>query len=112
MDPNSSPAAAPLAPDPPVPVARPRRLFLFESGWQVALKLGTEREFCFMMAPGQNYYHRLLDGEICLVRDDEKLCLACAERRGLIAYEPRTLRESITLPVHHFEPELEAEPPA
>jgi hypothetical protein len=72
----------------------PRRLFLFEGGWRVELKVGSEREFCYITAPGQDYYHRLLDGEIYLVRQDEKLCLACAERRGVLAYEPRTLRES------------------
>jgi hypothetical protein len=69
----------------------PRRVFLFEPGWRIELKLGSEREFCYVMAPGQEYYHRLLDGEIYLVRGDERLCLACAERRGLLSFEPRTL---------------------
>ena len=56
-----------------------------------------------MMAPGQDYYHRLLDGEIYLVRDDEKLCLACAERRGLLSYRAlwrRPLRPQ-PFPVQH-----------
>ena len=48
-----------------------------------------------MMAPGQDYYHRLLDGEVYLFKADEKLCLACAERRGLLAYDPKGLREPI-----------------
>jgi hypothetical protein len=51
-----------------------------------------------MMAPGQDYYHRLLDGEIYLFRGDERLCLACAERRGLLSFEPRGLREPL-LPI-------------
>jgi hypothetical protein len=71
-----------------------RRVFLHEGGWRVGLKVGSDKEFCYMTAPGQDYYHRLLDGEIYLARQDEKLCLACAERRGLLSYEPRTLRES------------------
>jgi len=77
---------------PPQTVADPRRLFLHEPGWQVALKLGSTREFCYMMAPGQDFYHRLLDGEVYLFHGDERLCLACAERRGLLAYEPKGLR--------------------
>jgi hypothetical protein len=87
----------PLIPHAAVP--NPRRLFLHESGWRINLKLGSEREFCYMAAPGQDYYHRLLDGEIYLARGDEKLCLACAERRGLLSYEPRTLRESLSFPI-------------
>jgi hypothetical protein len=73
----------------------PRRMFLFESGWRVGFKTGSAREFCYMMNPGQDFYHRLLDGEIFLVRAEERLCLACASRRGLIAFEPKRLRESI-----------------
>jgi hypothetical protein len=73
----------------------PRRLFLHEPGWRIARKVGSTREFCYVMAPGQDYYHRLYDGEIYLQHGDERLCLACAERRGLIAYEPRGLRESL-----------------
>jgi hypothetical protein len=38
------------------------------------------------------------------VRGDEKLCLACAERRGLLSYEPRTLREIVTFPTPNAEP--------
>lgn len=72
-----------------------RRIFLHEPGWAVALKVGSERVFCYQMAPGQDYYHRLLDGEVYVFHGDEKLCLACAERRGLLAFEPKSLREQI-----------------
>lgn len=79
-------------PDPgPGPAAGPRRMFLREAGWRVGHKLGSAREFCYSMAPGQDYYHRLLDGEVFVFHGDERLCLACAERRGLLAFEPRTL---------------------
>ena len=43
------------------------------------------------MAPGQDHYHRLLDGEIYLQHGDEKLCLPCADRQGILAHEPRRL---------------------
>lgn len=75
-----------------------RRVYVFEPGWGVGLKIGCERVFCYAMAPGQDYYHRLLDGEIYVVHDAERLCLACAERRGLISFEARGLRESL-LPI-------------
>jgi hypothetical protein len=85
---------------PPDPADRPgpRRLFLREPGWRVALKSGTERAFCYSMAPGQDYYHRLQEGEIYFFHGDERICLACAERRGLIAHEPKRLREPASGP--------------
>lgn len=70
-----------------------RRMFLFEKGWRINLKTNSTREFCYQIAPGDNHYHRLLDGEVYLQKDDERLCLACASRRGLIADEPRRLKE-------------------
>jgi hypothetical protein len=69
------------------------RLFLFEPGWRIARKSGSEREFCYQIAPGQDYYHRLLDGEIYLHKADEKICLPCAARRGLLTYDAKVLRE-------------------
>ena len=73
----------------------PRRMFLAEPGWRISVKNGSDREFCYMRAPGQDFYHRLLDGEVFVARDDERLCLACATRRGLIVHEPKRLREAI-----------------
>lgn len=75
----------------------PRRLFIHEPGWRIGRKSGSTREFCYMIAPGEDYYHRLLDGELFVHHRDERLCLACAERRGLISYEPKALREAPTL---------------
>jgi len=69
------------------------RIFLFEPGWRIARKSGSEREFCYLMAPGQDFYHRLMDGEVFLHRSDEKICLPCAARRGLLSYDPKSLRD-------------------
>ena len=71
------------------------RVFLREPGWQVSLKVGSEKTFCFQVAPGEDFYHRLLDGELLIHRGDEKLCLPCAERRGLLTFTPRPLREQM-----------------
>ena len=77
------------------PGETPRRLFLHEPRWRVVLKIGSVREFCYQMAPGEEYYHRLLDGEIYVQSGDEKICLACAERRGMLCYEPKALKEGL-----------------
>lgn len=71
------------------------RLFLFEPGWRITRKMSSEREFCYNIAPGQDYYHRLLDGEIYLHKADEKVCLPCAARRGLLTYDPKLLRDPV-----------------
>lgn len=84
---------SPKQPMPVVQDPKTPRLFLRESGWQVALKVGSDRLFCYMTHPGDKYYHRIMDGEIHLIRDDEKICLPCAERRGLLAFSPKPLRE-------------------
>ena len=75
--------------------APPRRMFVFERGWSIAVKTGSHRELCHMVAPGQDFYHRLGDGEVFVVQDTEKLCLPCAFRRGLIAFDPKRLRDSL-----------------
>jgi hypothetical protein len=94
MNPAESTPTPPSIPAPPTP----QRLFVHEPGWNIGLKAGNERVFCYMMAPGHDYYHRLVDGELYLYHGDERLCLACAERRGLVAREPKGLRAPETLP--------------
>jgi hypothetical protein len=74
------------------------RLFLREPGWRVAVKRDSQREFCFMVTPGQDHYHRLAAGEVYLYRGDEKVCLPCADRYGLIEFRPMPLRESVQPP--------------
>jgi hypothetical protein len=69
------------------------RVFLREPGWQVGMKIGSEKTFCYQITPGEDFYHRLHDGEILVSRGEEKLCLPCAGRRGLLTFEPRILRD-------------------
>ena len=88
-------SSAQLPPDDQDFALAPRRMYLFEPGWMIFVKTGNAREYCHMMTPGQDFYHRLLDGEICVARDEERLCLACAMRRGLIAGGPKRLREAV-----------------
>jgi hypothetical protein len=91
---NAQPSRSVPPPEEPTASEQAQRLFLFEPGWGVGLKVGSERVFCYMMAPGQDYYHRLLDGELYVYHRDERLCFACAQRRGLLSFEPRALRAS------------------
>ena len=85
----------------------PRRMYLHEPGWRIGVKTGSHREFCYTMAPGEDFYHRLLDGEIFLFRTGERLCLSCASRRGLISLEPKQLREGIvSVPARSSRPSL------
>jgi hypothetical protein len=83
-----------------------RRMFLFEAGWRIGVKTGSHREFCHLMVPGQDFYHRIMDREVYLFRNGEKLCLPCALRRGLITPEPKQLREAVV----PFSADLEAIP--
>jgi hypothetical protein len=85
------------------------RLFLREPGWRIGQKAGSEREFCYTIAPGQDYYHRLQDGELFVFLGDERLCLPCAARRGLLTFEPRALREPF-FPIEEFEEAAEDAP--
>lgn len=75
--------------------ARPaQRMFLREPGWRIGVKASSERAFCHAIAPGDPHYHRLAEGEIFVSRGDEKFCLPCAERMGLLEHEPRLLAEA------------------
>lgn len=69
------------------------RMYIHALGWRIDVKRGSDRAFCHVMAPDQNFYHRLVDGEIFLHRGEDRICLSCAARRGIIAAEPRRLRD-------------------
>lgn len=67
-------------------------------GWQGRVKIGWEKEYCYMKNPGEDYFHMLLNGELYLQRGDEKYCLNCSMRQGLLTtdrlnWQYRTPRE-------------------
>ena len=49
-------------------------------GWQASIMRGTDRQYCYTKAPGQDYFHLIIPGEIYVQKGDEKLCLMCAIR--------------------------------
>ena len=57
-----------------------RRLYLPRlEGWQVRVKSGPN-VYCGLKNPGQDWFHLIVDGELYLEFDCEKLCLNCALR--------------------------------
>jgi hypothetical protein len=52
--------------------------------WKAHIKVGWDKEYCYSKFPGQDYLHLLLNGEIYLQSKDEKLCLTCALRKGIL----------------------------
>ena len=52
--------------------------------WEVHIKRDSERMFCYSKHPGQDWFHLLLSGEIYVSRQDEKYCLRCALRMGIL----------------------------
>ncbi len=65
---SSSPASEPSPPESTEDrqTVPPFRMYLTEPGWRIGVKSGSVREFCYMKAPGQDFYHRLLDSEVFL----------------------------------------------
>jgi hypothetical protein len=62
-----------------------QRLYIPEpDGWQAQIKRSWDNEYCYAKSPGEDYFHLLLGGELYIQHGDEKYCLNCALRRGLI----------------------------
>lgn len=61
------------------------RLYLPDpEGWEADVKRDWENEYCFSANPGEEFFHQLLNGELYLQRGDEKYCLNCAIRMGIL----------------------------
>lgn len=57
------------------------------SGWDAYIQPGGERQYCYAQAPGQDYFHLIVPGELFVQKGDEKLCLMCALRQGVLTRE-------------------------
>lgn len=81
MDPHS-PFGHEVSPD---TAPRDHRVYVPEAeSWVARVKVGWDKEYCYAKTPGQDYLHLLLNGEIYLQNKDERLCLSCAMRRGVL----------------------------
>ncbi|MAT16002.1 MAG: hypothetical protein CMJ46_12115 [Planctomyces sp.] len=62
------------------------RLYVHDAeNWEAVIKQGYEKEYCYAKNPGEDYFHLLMSGEIYVRRGNEKLCLTCAYRHGVLS---------------------------
>ena len=65
-----------------------RRLYLpHPQDWTIGVKPGFDREYCHAKSPGEDYYHLLMGGEVLLSNGEQKYCLNCAVRLGLVTFD-------------------------
>jgi hypothetical protein len=63
------------------------RLYLAQpEGWSARVKQSWDKEYCFHKKPGEDYFHLLMHGEVYLEKDEERLCLQCALRSGVVTH--------------------------
>lgn len=61
------------------------RLYLPDSTeWKATVKRDSEKIYCYQKNPGEDFFHTIALGELYLAHGDEKLCLRCALRDGLV----------------------------
>lgn len=86
--PMDEPTPSPILPDSVEPRPGDWRVYVPEAEqWTVHIMTGVEREYCHQQAPGQEYYHLIVPGEVYLQSGPEKLCLNCALRRGAATHD-------------------------
>ena len=91
-----------------------RRLYFPDSdGWGLGVKSGA-REYCSYRNPGEEWFHLLLDGELFLQFGEEKVCLNCAFRNGLLTddrlYWQKGHRRQRIFPVSKADPVFDDAP--
>ena len=63
-------------------VQHDHRLYVpFPDGWAAHIKSDGVREYCYFKAPGEDWFHLLLPGEVFLQYGDQRFCLNCALRQ-------------------------------
>lgn len=82
------PAVPPDRPAPAFDATRDCRLYVPNpEGWQARVKQGWEKLYCYSKFAGEDHFHLILNGELFLESAEEKLCLTCALRRGLLTLD-------------------------
>ena len=72
---------------PMIELNRDVRLYVPDQRWQINIKRTADKEYCSVKAPGEDYFHLLMAGEIYIERGIEKCCLNCAVRLGIVTDE-------------------------
>lgn len=91
-----------------------RRLYFPDSeGWEFRVKSGP-RDYCSHRNPGEEWFHLLLDGELFLQFGEEKICLNCAVRSGLLTddrlYWQKGHRRQRIFPTSENDPVVQSAP--
>lgn len=84
QSPDTVPETSPVAGQDADPVPDVRLYVPDSEDWQARVKTDSEKIYCYQKNPGENYFHLILSGELYLVNGNEKLCLRCALRRGVV----------------------------
>ena len=67
------------------PTAEDRRLYVpYLDSVEVRVKADHAKEYCYLKATSQDYYHLLVAGEVYVQRGHEKFCLDCAYKVGIV----------------------------
>ena len=66
------------------PTSDHRLYFPAPETWTAHVKSNSTKEYCYTKMPGEEHFHLLVKGEIYLQHQDEKLCLNCAMRQGVL----------------------------
>jgi len=84
-DPHDEPNKKTAVPEEFVPAEGDCRLYQPDGEeWSAHIMRGSERQYCYLREPGKDYFHLIVPGEIYIQRGDEKLCLMCAVREGVL----------------------------
>ena len=89
-----------------------RRLYFPDSdGWVLRVKSGA-REYCSHRNPNEEWFHLLIDGELLLQFGEERVCLNCAFRSGLLTddrlFWQKGHRRQRVFPVSDTDPKFDA----
>ena len=53
----------------------------------ILVKTSSSKEYCFAKFPGEDHYHLLMNGEICVTNGHDIYCVECAIRHGLLTMD-------------------------
>ena len=83
------------------------RLYLprTEKKWSVRVMSSYDREYCHAKFPGDPHYHLLVGGELHLDNGEQKYCVECALRLGLLTQDRTFWQKERAADVIPIEPE-------
>lgn len=72
-----------------------QRLYVPQSNLcRVTMKADWAKEYCFLQNPGDDHFHLLVHGEVFVQKGDDRYCLNCALRLGLVSRDRQFWQKS------------------